>query len=293
MNDEMIFKFLSNEELAIEYCMNEGLLKQEHFCCGKSVNNQRRQTRRHSGYFFRCSAKNCRKEISIRKGSFFEKSHLRIGQILMLIFHFTQRETQLKSLKRKTGITSDETIVDWLSFFREVCAHYFERHQTILGGVTHIVEIDEAVLCRRKYNRGRPVREQWVLGMRDVTTNEGYICSIPDRRNETIIPLIQQHVLPGTIICTDGARVYQCVNNLGYFHMTCNHSIGEFVNYENGATVNHVESAWQKIKQESKNRYGTHRSTLDSHLITYMWFNKFGCDYESFINEIKTMYRLN
>lgn len=42
----------------------------------------------------------------------------------------------------------------------------------MLGRVTYIFKIDEAVLCRSKYNRVGDLREQRVLGMQYVTLNE-------------------------------------------------------------------------------------------------------------------------
>ncbi|KCZ80223.1 hypothetical protein H312_02373 [Anncaliia algerae PRA339] len=48
------------------------------------------------------------------------------------------------------------------------CSQYFIIHPTMLGEIGRVVEVDEMALVRRKYNRGRIVRTQWVFGGYDV-----------------------------------------------------------------------------------------------------------------------------
>ena len=48
---------------------------------------------------------------------------------------------------------------------------------------------------------------------------------VVDKRNaETLIPIIQRHVLPGTEIASDEWRAYSKLRELGYIHYTVNHS---------------------------------------------------------------------
>jgi hypothetical protein len=44
---------------------------------------------------------------------------------------------------------------------------YFISHPVVLGGFGVLVELDEAVLGRRKNNMGRILREQWVFAGRE------------------------------------------------------------------------------------------------------------------------------
>ena len=291
MNDSEIFAFLNDEVLAIQYCLANGLILNSKQCCSKELNIAERKTGKNKGFYFRCNSRLCRKEYSIRKNSFFEKSHLRIGQILTLMYYFVMRESSLVSLKRKTGIKSDNTIVDWLQFCREICAGYFMNHPRRIGGVGSVVEIDEALLVKRKYNRGRSVREQWIFMMYDVQLKEGVVVPVTNRSREVIIPIIQNYVLPGTTIYSDSALVYNNLSSLGYRHFSVNHSIGEWINTETGCTTNHVESAWQKVKTFNKVRYGTHRTTLESHMAEYMWLQKFGSDFAMFLVHLKELYK--
>ena len=71
-------------------------------------------------------------------------------------------------------------------------------------------EIDESKFGKRKYNRGRMVEGTWVLGGIQRETNHCFLTPCPaNRRNEsTLLPIIQQFVLPGTSIITDGWKAY-------------------------------------------------------------------------------------
>ncbi|KCZ81757.1 hypothetical protein H312_00797 [Anncaliia algerae PRA339] len=79
---------------------------------------------------------------------------------------------------------------------------------------------------------------------------------------------------------------------LGYEHYTVNHS-RNFVDPHTRATTNHVESMWQKVKTDNKKRYGTHRTTLDSHLGEFMWKQRFGNSLVTFFDHIKEQFELN
>ena len=70
------------------------------------------------------------------------------------------------------------------------------------------------------------------------------ICTIRHANDETIRPIFQRHILPGTEIHTDGAPVYQNIPGwVNYLHKHVVHKNGEFVRYEGETFVssNHVE----------------------------------------------------
>ncbi|KCZ75316.1 hypothetical protein H311_03710 [Anncaliia algerae PRA109] len=112
---------------------------------------------------------------------------------------------------------------------------------------------------------------------------------MPDTQRETIWPIIFRHIRVGSIITSDGAAIYKGLDKQGYTHLTVNHSTN-FVNPINGATTNHVESAWQKLKTGNKLRFGTHRSTLALHLAEYSWKREFHHDLRFFFQLVKDYY---
>lgn len=68
-----------------------------------------------------------------------------------------------------------------------------------------------------------------------------------NRNAETMYSVIRRHVLPGSIIITDGWRVYLGTDAFGYDHLTVNH-LKEWVNTETDAHTNNIEDTWSAIK---------------------------------------------
>ena len=107
-------------------------------------------------------------------------------------------------------------------------------------------------------------------------TNEVFMVPVENRTADTLLPLIQRFILPGTVVVSDLWRAYGGIGNLpqGYLHLTVNHTVN-FVDPATGATTNHIESTWQKAKQKHKERYGTARQLLQSYLTEFVWMRKF------------------
>ena len=167
--------------------------------------------------------------------------------------------------------------MDWKQLCRDICHEHFILNPVVLGGAGHTVEIDESCFVRRKYHRGHLVREQWVFGGYDTTTMNSFLVPVERRDAATLLPILQQYVLPGTTVISDLWGAYNTVANLGHQHLTVNHSI-HFVDPITHATTNHVESVWQKAKEKNKRRFGTHREMLNSYLVEFLWRQRFGAE---------------
>lgn len=292
LTEREIYNETETEDKSIELAQSIGLLPCFKVCCNKRILVSAKKNRNAIQYVFRCTTKTCRKEYSLRANSFFSKSKLSISQILLLIYFFVKNETNIESLIRKTKIKDRKTIVDWLSFLREICTKYFELFPILIGGPGKKVEIDEVHLVKRKNNVGRLIREQWCFGGYDVESKLGFIVAVADRRRETIWPLISQFISVGSEITADEALIYNGLEELGYTLKRVNHS-RNFVNPQNGATTNHIESMWQKVKQIHKSQYGTSRTTLNAHLNEFMWRQRFGKSLYYFVEHIKLVYNIN
>ena len=59
------------------------------------------------------------------------------------------------------------------------------------------MEIDESAFGKRKYNRGRLVKTQWVFGGIDIQTKKCFLVEVQNRNTDTLIPIIEQYILPG------------------------------------------------------------------------------------------------
>ena len=137
-----------------------------------------------------------------------------------------------------------------------------------------MVEIDESKFGKRKYNRGRMVEGTWVvLGGIERETNHCFLTPCPaNRRNEaTLLPIIQQFVLPGSTIITDGWKAYINLGQHGYVHMDVNHS-EDFVNPATGAHTNRIEGTWTDAKYKAFRRGGRKtEESLKNDLSEFMW----------------------
>ena len=94
-----------------------------------------------------------------------------------------------------------------------------------IGGVGVIVQIDEALVGKRKYHRGRVVPELWVVGMID--SNDNVRFELTEKRDrETLERIIIHHVRAGSTIHTDGWPAYNELSLLTFDHHVVNHQPG-------------------------------------------------------------------
>ena len=87
------------------------------------------------------------------------------------------------------AVTSPETVVDLFSYCCEVCVESLFSGDIVkpIGGPNHIVEIDESKFGRRKYNRGRVVEGQWVIGGICRETKESFFCASGRQKRGNLI----------------------------------------------------------------------------------------------------------
>ena len=101
-----------------------------------------------------------------------------------------------------------------------------------------------------------------MLGMVESGTNNCVMIIVEDRLAETLLPIIQQRVLPGTCIITDGWHAYSQLPN----HDVVNHTL-HFVD-PNDQTLhfNTVEGSWGNCKAKFCAMHGTSDTLFMSHL---------------------------
>ena len=218
---------------------------------------------------WRCSNRQCNSKVSIRRGTWFESSHLSMSQVLELTYFWVYECTE-KLVMRECDIATWSTVVDLFSFCREVCGEILEKDS---GGPGEVVEVDESKFGKRKYNRGRSVDGVWVFGGIDRRTRECFLIPVKDRTADTLIPLIKQYIRPGTTIMTDCWKSYSTLQEEGYIHGTVNHSY-EYVNSVTGDNTQMIESTWRVVKQ-SLPKFGTTKEQYDSYFEEFMFRRKY------------------
>lgn len=213
------------------------------FRCRKSI-RQRRQRPTECGF-----------TVSVNSNTFLERSKLPPWKVLLYVSHFLSGFSSHDCLIDHLDICR-KTSVDWRSFCSEVCIHWVEYHQNQIGGPEIEVEIDETVLVRRKYNRGRVVKTIWLFGGIERETKKNFLipltteCGENERRDaSTLIPLIIRHIRQGSIIYSDSWGAYNSLANIGYTHFKINHS-ENFVDPQNPSVhTQNIERLWGIVKR--------------------------------------------
>src|SRR6185436_7281753 len=217
---------LVDRDTSIQWCQDVGLLSSRKQCPNCRLDMPICNTRAQGAGRVTCVGKafRCQKavyvgrarphdvEISLARGTWFDKSKLPMELVLSLTYMMAHGESYEHIIREARTLDVDdpqhlssETVADWYMYFREaVLESILDRFRTRgpIGGPGATVEIDEAKIGHRKYNRGRVVDGHWILGMIDRQTGEVRVEILPnnDRSAQAMLPLIQQHVLPGTTI---------------------------------------------------------------------------------------------
>lgn len=140
-----------------------------------------------------------------------------------------------------------------------------------LGGIDLIVQIDESVIVKAKYNRGHALQraQRWIFGIHDITSKLSFICFVNNRDRDTLRPIISNIVLPGSFINSDCWGAYEFHDQLPhpqpYRHGTVNHS-QTFIDPITGVHTNNVEALWSRCKKQFKQMNGTYENMVPGYL---------------------------
>lgn len=213
----------------------------------------------------RKSGRVCTYAVSNLSGTFFAKARMTIPKVMSFVMlFFTMRPPRQRFIMRELHLTA-HTVVDWSSFVREVLIHHATSEHRMIGGPGIVVEIDEAKVGRRKYNRGRYLTGQWIFGgvERGNRTNF-FVVPVEDRTAETLMRIIRARIRPGTTVMSDCWRAYAGVGNDDFTHFTVNHSLN-FVDPDTGAHTQNIERAWVEVRKNLP-RFGRKSAHYEGYL---------------------------
>lgn len=234
----------------------------------------------------KCQAGGRKGEWSRNEGTWFEQVRLDYVSMFSLLYSYAHRESYEKAVLEsrvlddaEATMVSENTVCDWYQYCRETCVSQqirLEESTGQIGGEGIIVQIDESKFDKRKYNVGRRVEGHWVLGMIADGSEDLRLELCPDnhRSADDLIPIIQKHVAPGSIIHTDAWKAYGTLGQHGYTHRVVNHSDPDspWVT-EDGVHTQRIESQWRVVKQF----FGGHRIPKDQfadHVVAYQWYRR-------------------
>jgi len=278
---QLYAKLNSSDDEFMKFMQDLKLIPRSKRCeCGNSMVPKYKSNRNVPTW--RCHKSSCKKEKGFLSGTWFEGCHLSLKQIFQLSYFWcrqthTVEEAQFDLQKEEGGTVSNHIITDYNNIFRQVCTWYYTRNPIKIGGPGTVVEIDETVLTKRKYNRGQLRADtQWFFGGVERGTKKVFLVPVERRNADTLLPLIAEHILPETTIISDCWAAYGGIERMQkeYSHYTVNHS-QNFVDPATGAHTNTIEGTWANFKCRHKEEHGTRRELFGSYISQFVWRQEF------------------
>ncbi|KAG7161166.1 putative ISXO2-like transposase domain-containing protein [Homarus americanus] len=296
---EDLIRRLGNKMELQQICFTHHLLKETSACetCGSVVNlrwdkltfrcDRRTNIKSHNNK--RIMQLRCRYFRSARNRTWFGKSHLPIEDILKITCLWLTPGRSVKKVQEEVRV-GRATVNEWFAFCREVAVYHCDGMKEKVGGKGKIVEIDEAKFGKWKYNRGRVIEGQWVIGGVERGSRKLFIVPIKEKTEKTLVSVLKEWVLPGTTIHTDCASSYNNLSKANYKQLTVKHSL-KIVDPLTVADSHNFDCLWRdsaELERFSRNKYlfiGYLAESLFKRAFPY-----FGSRFHQFLLDIANLY---
>ncbi|XP_027218228.1 uncharacterized protein [Penaeus vannamei] len=258
---DFLAKYHRNNEASLQYLRDHGVLPVDVQCphCKTPCHYRKDRHQWVCGAWTKIAKtkrrKQCNFTVSDYKGTFLSGTRLEPFQILSFVNHWLSKHWDHQTVIGCLHI-AERTSVDWRSFCSEVTEQWLDNQEPI-GGPGIVVEVDETLFGKRKYEIGRLLSQIWVFGGIERVSKKLFLVPLVEllsrkRDAETLIPLINKYILPGSVIVSDGWSAYRTISKHGYEHQVINHT-EHFVNPENPEIhTQNIERLWRDVKEWSK-----------------------------------------
>ena len=133
---------------------------------------------------------------------------------------------------------------------------------------------------RLKGARGRGTLEKEKPPVFGIVQRDGEVVikMLPDVKQVTIQPIIEQTVEKGSVIYTDEYNIYDRLKKWDYQHKTVNHSVGEYARDEDGdgyheVHVNTMEGFWSLLRSWLRPHRGISQEKLPCYLAFFQFIH--------------------
>lgn len=222
----------------------------------------------------------CRKPFTVKVGTIFEASHVKMHLWLQAILLIASSKKGISSnqLQRTLGVTLKTA---WFMSHR-IREAMREGNLGPLGGSGMIVEADETYYGPKKEKRetttsGRP----FTKGGRSGPSNKRAILGLVERggsvrtfhivqaNQQNVAALVTANVARESRLFTDESRLYWGMTAVFADHKTTKHTGGEYVRYEAGEAIhsNNIESYFSVFKRGMR---GVYQHCDEKHLHRYL-----------------------
>ncbi len=174
--------------------------------------------------------------------------------------------------------TTARTAADLVSVNRKTAAYYFHRLRVIISQhleaetdeyLSGEIEVDESYFGgRRKGKRGRGAGGKTpVFGLLK-RGGKVYTKMIADAKGATLLPIIQEKVIPDSIVYSDSWRGYNVLDVSEFKHYRINHS-KLFAGKHNH--INGIENFWNQAKRHLRKFNGVPKENFPLFLKECEW----------------------
>jgi len=204
-------------------------------------------------------------------GTIFHKSStsLHLWFYAMYLMTSTRCGISAKQLERELGVTY-KTAYRMSQLIRQRLMS--QDAKPFKGGQP--VEVDETYIGgeQRGIGSGRPgagSNKAIILGL---VQRKGRVAAVtvPNVKRLTVMPIVQERILPRSTVYTDYYHVYRNLPEMGYTHARINHS--EKVYVSGDVHTNTIEGFWSLVKRGLDGVFhGVSKKHLQGYLNEYVW----------------------
>ena len=214
---------------------------------------------------YRCGEKECRKDFTVRVGTVFEDSPIKLHKWLLAAYLVcaSKKGISAKQLERMLGVTYKTA---WFMSHRLREAMNVEPDNR-MGGNGGPVEVDETywgnVGKQKPVARGGDHKMK-IVSLVDRSSGEKRSVHVPEVTAASLKPILIQHVSRDARLMTDDSKVYAKLGGRFVAHETVNHTEKEYARGD--VTTNTVEGSFGLLK---RGLVGTFHSVSEKHLQRY------------------------
>ncbi len=259
-----------NEEAAFEY-VEKHLWADGRFCphCGVVGQSSKMAGKSTRLGVYKCYA--CRKPFTVKVGTIFESSHIKLNLWLQAIFLIASSKKGISSnqLHRTLGITLKSA---W--FMSHRVREAMQEGGFLFGSGGGTVEVDETFIGNDRTKKPKGVKKgrgydhkNKILALVDRTSGKAKAMVVDDLKAKTLIPLLKANIAPEARIMTDEAGQYHNLSNEFASHDFVRHGAGEYVSKDNGSVhTNTIEGYFSVFK---RGMVGVYQHCAHNHLNRY------------------------
>jgi transposase-like protein len=222
---------------------------------------------------WKCMAKECHKQFSVKTGTIFEDSPITLDKWLTAVWLVVNCKNGISSyeIMRHLGVTQKSA---WFMLHRIRLAMQnnsfmrmgqeggpVEADETFIGGKPKNMHLRKRKLAK---NGSFHIDKPAVFGMLDRSTREVRAKVIPSVKREVLQKEILDQVAPGSKVFTDGWSGYSGLAEQEFVHETVNH-LQEYVRGE--VHTQGIENFWSLLKRSLS---GTYVAVEPFHLFRYV-----------------------